>query len=72
MAELGMPANNLSIAEYYRDFLDGLIIDSGDGDEAASIEELGIRVKVTNTIMRSVQDRIDLAGTCLEFALNAN
>ena len=68
MAELDMPANNLSIAEYYRDFLDGLIIDSGDGHEAQAIGELGIKVKVTNTVMRSLQDRIDLAETTLQYA----
>ena len=70
MKELDMPANNLSIAEYYGDFLDGLIIDTADARETRAIEKLGIRVRVTNTVMRSVQDRIDLAETCLEFALS--
>ena len=68
MQELDMPANNLSIADYYRDFLHGLIIDTGDEHEAQAIEKLGIRVKAAHTVMRSVQDRIDLAETCLEFA----
>ena len=70
MKELDMPASNLSIADYYRDFLDGLVIDTADEHESRAIEKLGIRVKVTNTIMRSIQDRISLAGTCLEFALS--
>ena len=69
MQELGMPAGNLSVAGYYRDFLDGIIIDTGDEHEAREIEKLGIRVKVANTVMRSVQDRIDLAETTLSFAL---
>ena len=69
MEELGMAANNLSIAQYYRDFLDGLIIDRVDEDEAPAIEKLGIKVKLTDTVMRSMQDRIDLAETTLEFAL---
>ena len=69
MAELGMPASNLSIAEYYRDFLDGLIIDSGDGHEAPAIGKLGIKVKITDTVMRSMQDRVDLAEATLQFAL---
>ena len=68
MQELDMPANNLSIADYYRDFLHGLIIDTGDEHEAQAIEKLGIRVKAAHTVMRSVQDRVDLAETCLEFA----
>ena len=68
MEELGMAPGNLAIAEYYRDFLDGLIIDRIDEHEAAAIEKLGIKVKLTNTVMRSMQDRIDLAETTLEFA----
>ncbi len=70
MQELDMPANNLSIAAYYRDFLHGLVIDAGDEHEARAIGELGIRVKAANTVMRSVQDRVDLAETCLEFAVS--
>ena len=69
MEELGMAPGNLAIAEYYRDFLDGLIIDRIDEHEAAAIEKLGIKVKIADTVMRSMQDRIDLAETTLEFAL---
>ena len=65
MQELNMPASNLSVAHYYRDFLDGLIIDRIDERETEEIEKLGIRVEVTDTIMRSMQDRIDLAETTL-------
>ena len=70
MKELDMPANNLSIAEYYGDFLDGLVIDTADAHETRAIEKLGIKVKVTNTVMRSVQDRIDLAETTLRFVFS--
>ena len=69
MEELGMAPGNLAIAEYYRDFLDGLIIDRIDEHEAAAVEKLGIKVKIADTVMRSMQDRIDLAETTLEFAL---
>ncbi len=69
MEELGMAPGNLAIAEYYRDFLDGLIIDRIDEHEAAAIEKLGIKVKIVDTVMRSMQDRIDLAETTLEFAI---
>jgi LPPG:FO 2-phospho-L-lactate transferase len=69
MEELGMEPGNPAIAEYYRDFLDGLIIDRADEHEAPAIEKLGVRVKIADTVMRSMQDRIDLAETTLEFAL---
>ena len=68
MEELGMAPGNLAIAGYYRDFLDGLIIDRIDEHEAAAIEKLGIKVKIADTVMRSLQDRIDLAETTLQFA----
>ena len=70
MEELGMEPGNLAIAEYYRDFLDGLIIDRADEHEAEAIEGLGIKVKITDTVMRSMQDREKLAETTLEFALS--
>ena len=72
MKELNMPASNLSIADYYRDFLDGLIIDRTDEHETEEIEKLGIRVKATNTVMRTIQDKIDLAETTLRFASELN
>ncbi len=70
MQELNMPASNLSVADYYRDFLDGLIIDRIDEHETEEIEKLGVRVEVTDTIMRSMQDRIDLAETTLRFVFS--
>ena len=68
MEEMNLPVNNLSVAEHYRDFLDGLIIDKADRHETGAIERLGIRVKTAAAIMRSTQDRIALAETCLRFA----
>ena len=65
MTDLEMPTNNLSIATYYRDFLDVLIIDSCDAQEVKAIERLGITVKVAGTVMRSLQDRVGLAETVL-------
>ena len=63
-----MAPGNLAIAEYYRDFLDGLIIDRIDEHEAAAVEKLGIQVKIADTVMRSLQDRVNLAETTLQFA----
>lgn len=68
MEEMNLPVNNLSVAEHYRDFLDGLIIDEADRHETSAIEKLGIRVKPAAAVMRSTQDRIALAETCLRFA----
>jgi LPPG:FO 2-phospho-L-lactate transferase len=64
MAELGVPADSASIARHYR-FIDGLIIDETDRAEAGKID---MPVRVTATLMRSLEDRDRLAADCLEFA----
>ena len=68
MEQMDMPVNNVSIAEFYRDFLDGLVIDNKDEHETGEIEKLGIRVKTTGTLMNSIRDRIALAETTIRFA----
>jgi 2-phospho-L-lactate transferase/gluconeogenesis factor (CofD/UPF0052 family) len=50
-----------SVAKLYSDFLDTV-----DISEKSRIEKLGVEVKATNTIMRSLEDKIDLARTVLE------
>jgi LPPG:FO 2-phospho-L-lactate transferase len=64
MAELGMTADSRSIAGYYANFIDGLLIDEAD---AALAADMPLPVKVTKTLMQTLDDRIALAGTCLAF-----
>jgi LPPG:FO 2-phospho-L-lactate transferase len=68
MAELGLGSDALAVARFYAGLIDGLIIDRADADQAESIEELGIRALVAPTVMMSLEDRIALAGTALDFA----
>ncbi len=63
---LGMEVSAYSVAKLYSDFLDTYILDTADSAERNRIEKLGIEVKVTNTIMKSLEDKIDLAKTVLE------
>ena len=58
---LGFEVSAFSIAKLYADFLDCFVIDLADGSEKNRIEQLGLNVKVTNTIMRSLDDKIQLA-----------
>ena len=69
MAETGINPSALSIAEHYRDILDGLIIDEQDMAEAGAIEALGLQVEVAQTVMNNKQDKIDLAAIALKFAI---
>jgi LPPG:FO 2-phospho-L-lactate transferase len=63
---LGLEVSAYSVAKLYADFLDTFILDAADSAEKDKIEELGIEVRVTNTIMRSLKDKIQLAKTVLE------
>jgi LPPG:FO 2-phospho-L-lactate transferase len=62
---LGFEVSAYSVAKLYSDFLDTFILDAADSAEKDKIEKLGIEVKVTNTIMKSLQDKIELARTVL-------
>lgn len=65
MAELGIPATAAAVARHYAGFIDALVIDEVDRAQANEIEDLGMRVLVTRTIMRSLEDRAALANDCL-------
>ena len=64
MAELGMAADSRSVARYYAGLVDGFIIDVADSDLAA---DMPVPVKVTKTLMATLEDKIALARTCLAF-----
>jgi LPPG:FO 2-phospho-L-lactate transferase len=63
---LGFEVSAHSVAKIYSDFLDTFILDTADSAKKDKIEKLGIEVKVTNTIMKSLKDKIELAKTVLE------
>lgn len=63
---LGFEVSAFSVAKLYADFLDLFVIDVADAAEKEKIEDLGIEVKVANTVMRSLKDKILLAKVILE------
>jgi LPPG:FO 2-phospho-L-lactate transferase len=65
---LGLEVSAFGIAKLYSDFLDTFIIDNLDINEKHRIENLGIRVKTTNTIMKTLEDKVNLAKIVLEIA----
>jgi LPPG:FO 2-phospho-L-lactate transferase len=65
MAELGVAATPAAIASHYRDFLDGLVIDDADAGDAAGVP---CAVEIAPTLMRSLEDREELARRVLSFA----
>lgn len=66
MAELGVPANSRALVTHYAELIDGIVIDESDSADA---DLLDVPVCVTPTLMRNLEDRIRLARTCAEFAV---
>jgi LPPG:FO 2-phospho-L-lactate transferase len=67
MRELSVPSTATWVAGHYRSFLDGFILDRADGELVSEIESLGLRARVTDTVMVTLEDRIGLARQCLDF-----
>jgi LPPG:FO 2-phospho-L-lactate transferase len=68
MQELGVAATATTVARHYGDLLDGIVIDTVDAGLRKEIEASGIAVCVAPAVMRSTDDRVALARTCLAFA----
>ena len=66
--EIGLDASALGVARYYGDLLDGMVIDAKDSALATSISEVGPQILVTETLMRSTDEQIQLAREVMEFS----
>lgn len=66
MGSLGIEVSAYGVAGLYQDFLDDFVIDDVDEDLRDRIEDLGINVHVTDTIMRSLNDKVRLAKIVLD------
>jgi LPPG:FO 2-phospho-L-lactate transferase len=62
---LGLEVSAFSVAELYSDFLDAFVIDSVDAALKSRIAQLGVDVKVTSTVMKSLEDKVALAKVVL-------
>jgi LPPG:FO 2-phospho-L-lactate transferase len=61
MKACGIAPSAVGVAKCYSDFLDTLILDQVDRSLARDIEELGIKPVVTNTLMKTLNDKTRLA-----------
>ena len=66
MAELGLDASCVGVAQQYRGFCDVLFIDHIDAHRGPEIEKLGMRAVATSIVMESEADKVALARTVLE------
>jgi LPPG:FO 2-phospho-L-lactate transferase len=68
MRAQGYDVSAAGVAHIYRDLIDVLVIDRADAALKGEIERSGIRVVVTDTIMRGLAEKTALARTVLEAA----
>lgn len=66
LSGLGVEVSAFGVAGFYSDFLDAIVIDNKDVDQKQRIEKLGLAVTVTNTVMRSLDDKVALAKAVLQ------
>lgn len=65
MASQGLPVSVAGIAQAYHDFLDMLVIDVRDAQAAEELRQSGLRVHVAQIIMRTPEDKAELATDVL-------
>lgn len=65
MRGLGLEVSAFSVAYLYRDFLNVFVLDQRDEAEKERIENLGIKVVLADTIMRTLEDKVRLAKIVL-------
>ena len=65
--ELGIEPSALAVANHYQGLLKGFVIDTLDAELKESVRGLNMRVCVTNTLMKSHDDRMQLAMEVLDF-----
>jgi LPPG:FO 2-phospho-L-lactate transferase len=68
MRELGKEPSARAVATEYLRIVHGFVMDEEDVAYAQSVRSLGIQVAAVNTVMRTIDDRVELARAVLEFA----
>jgi LPPG:FO 2-phospho-L-lactate transferase len=66
MAAQGLPVSIAGVARAYHDFLDLLVVDVRDAEAAEELRKTGIRVQTAKTIMRTPEEKAELARTVLD------
>jgi|SRR6202050_1941913 len=68
MSELGLEVSATGVARLYRDVASTLVIDEVDAAQRSAIEGIGLRVQISQTIMRTAGDKERLAEFVLGVA----
>ena len=68
--ELGIEPSALAVADHYCDLVTGFVLDTLDKQLQSEIRSLNMRTLVTNTLMKSLDNRKQLASDVLDFIGN--
>ena len=66
--QLGYPVCATAVANHYRDFIDGFILDIQDSALVSQINKMGISVELANTLMTDLNVKTELARSVLDFS----
>ena len=67
MRELGIPATTVEVARHYVGVATHYVVDQVDAEAASAVHALGFETTVAQTVMTTLEDRIALARTVLDF-----
>ena len=67
MRELGVPTTTVAVAEHYTGTVSHFVIDEVDSCAELKVEGLGMETAVLQTVMATLDDRVQLARSVLEF-----
>lgn len=66
MRELGVPATTTEVARHYAGLASHFVVDEVDAEAAPDVGALGMRTTVAQTVMTSLEDRVQLAKTVVD------
>jgi LPPG:FO 2-phospho-L-lactate transferase len=67
MQELNMPVTALAVAEHYADVASHFVLDCSDENLSAAVADCGYKTLVCNTLMKTLDDKKQLAADILAF-----
>ena len=66
LRDLKMEVSAAQVARMYSDFIDIFVVDASDAAQGQAIEEPGLEVLVTNTVMSGIDEKKNLARSVLQ------
>jgi len=61
LASMGYEASARGVAEYYKGFINRLVIDRADSAQKPELEKLGFEITIADTVMKRIEDSVSLA-----------